>query len=65
MKIKKKFTSCFIVYVLYQINNITNCFTKNDLTIDRNVCFYDSLSDFVITFMRMNINVDSFILSNI
>jgi len=42
-------------------------FAKIDSTIDRDVCFYDSLSDFAVASMRMDTitNVDPSILSNI
>ena len=41
VKTKEKFTFYFIVHVLHhQTNNMTNYFAKNDLTIDRDVCFY-------------------------
>lgn len=41
VKTKEKFTSYSIIHVLHdQTNNTTNYFAKNDLTIDRDVCFY-------------------------
>lgn len=43
VKTKENFTSCSIVHVLCQENNMTNCFAKNDLIIDKDICFYDSL----------------------
>ncbi|KAG4983142.1 hypothetical protein JHK87_027891 [Glycine soja] len=65
VKTKEKFTSCSIVHVLRQTNTMADCFAKNGLTIDRDVCFYDSLLDFTVTSMRMDENLDPSILSNI
>lgn len=40
-------------------------FAKNDLTINNDECFYDSLPNVVVTSMRMDANVGPSILSNI
>lgn len=57
-KTKEKSTSCSIVHVLRRKNNITNYFVKNNLTIDKDICFYDNLYNFTLTFMRINININ-------
>jgi len=44
---------------------MTSFFAKIDSTIDGDVCFYDSLFDFAVAFMRMDTNVNPSILSNI
>ncbi|KAH1217608.1 hypothetical protein GmHk_13G038214 [Glycine max] len=46
-------------------SNTMTLFAKNDLTINNDECFYDSLPNVVVTSMRMDANVGPSILSNI
>ena len=65
VKTNENFTFCFHCSCSAPTKYYDTLFAKNDLTINNDECFYDSLPNVVVTSMSMDANVGPSILSNI